>query len=125
MWLFLPFGFLSVVAHQPASRPSGKLLVRARRRDHLERFVELASPDKRPKIECTPERDYPYRVLLGPADVQRGVIAAIAGITYPNFKNRAHRLDEEGSYTRALHAVWSTMLTIEDPEARPARDRAV
>ncbi len=59
MWVFLPEGFVSIVADR--SDPSGgRLLVRARRREHLEAF--LGGPEER--IEENPSADYRWRAWV-------------------------------------------------------------
>jgi hypothetical protein len=113
MWLFLPFGFFSVVAHR--TRPE-RVLVRARRREHL---TELGQRGVAGVIQETSYADYPFRI-----EADREAVAAFAArhvleMGYDNFKAEAGRKAGRGRerYVPALHDVWTTMRATEEPRA--------
>ena len=60
MWVFTKLGFISVVKH---AQKKGWLLVRARRRDHLQAILKSAGISL--MIKETPDADYRFRVELG------------------------------------------------------------
>ena len=114
MWLFLPFGFFSVVFKDcaPAS-----VLVRTRAREDLDRLIERLDVGGI-QIKHTPDADYPYR-----AEIPRRSLTLLFecfledDLTYDNFKDEVARV---GGPMRAmpLHDVWETMHAVEDYGAR-------
>lgn len=119
MWLFLPFGFFSVVA-DPAD--VDRVVVRARSQAHLVALlgyvtVKLGYSTLSWPITATPLHDYPYRVVLTRV-VLAEVMCAFVGdsLRYGNFKNEAHRVGILPG--AALHDVWATMRGVEDAAAR-------
>ena len=111
-WLFFPSSFVSVVGD---TTYPGRVLVRARVREHIEALAK-----KHPDIlgDVPIERrhgDYAWAVRV-PVEVagemaRREIIAASG---YPNFKNEAARLGRHGSpYVAALHRVWSVMVGLQ------------
>lgn len=115
MWLFTRYGFLSVVRDV---NNAGRVLIRARRRDHLERLCGRFGLTAA-KIQETPENDYPFRLFVGRA-VWIGVAWAMAeDIDYGNFKDEVQRSEGATEYERSLHSVWGTMHGIE--EERPVK----
>jgi hypothetical protein len=125
VWIFLPFGFFSIVRIRRRSSDD-ELCVRARRLRDLVRFREAL--DGSAQILRTPERDYPFRLFAPRVDVARAVgNFVLAELNYPNFKAAARsyradatgRLDDgEARTMNALHDVWSAMQRVEDPDAR-------
>lgn len=122
MWIFLPFGFFSVVGHRDID---GALMVRARVRDHL---VRLSAFARRHGVEIalsqvieTPNADYRWRVILTGEDFERVMVAALhatAGVD--NFKRAASReLGYRDSYVDALHSVWSRMFALQGGDQTP------
>ena len=113
MWIFTRYGFFSVAS---ASKPDGSrdretVMVRARRKDHLEslrdRFPALA--DK--KILTMPNADYRYRIIV-PKQAWVSVVAELAEEQdWSNFKNEvsSHQGKSGAAYVRALHDVWEIM----------------
>jgi hypothetical protein len=118
MWLFLPFGFYSIVQHR---LDSNVLLVRARARADLVALLEYVG--LRAPIQRTPEADYPYRVSL-PREELGQVLSDFAGyaLDYENFKAEVARV--QGTVrAHAYHRVWDALRVIEDSEARRPRPR--
>lgn len=109
MWIFMPDGALSVVAHR--HKPA-ILLVRSRERAILERLANdltaqpgVAGP---PPVLETPDADYAFRL-----EAHRGAFGAWIAreahrIDWDNFKARA---DVVGSrpYAGALHRIWRVL----------------
>lgn len=91
VWLCLNNAFVSIV--RDSAHP-GRLLVRARKGEHLKRLF----PDKTP--EMTPSRDYRFRVSVNKDVVASLIAAKVAAIDYGNFKNS---VKEPG-----LHDMYST-----------------
>lgn len=78
MWICGSDYFVSIVTDATDKRC---LLVRARRREHLEAF--LGDPGW---ITETPEADYPYRVTVVRADVIDAIASDLRNSRYQNFK---------------------------------------
>lgn len=78
MWICFNDGFVSAVADR---RRPGRLLVRARKREHLQKLFPWR------RIKATPKADYAYRVSVGRRAFARLVAKRIAGIDYSNFKD--------------------------------------
>jgi hypothetical protein len=125
MWIFSIYGFYSIAC---ASKPDGSLdretvMVRARRKDHLQnlqaRFPALACSE----IIFPPNRDYGYR-LIAPKSVWVAALQELAEEQeWSNFKNEvAKRQGQTGTaYTRALHMVWEIMYRLQEPEMHQGR----
>jgi hypothetical protein len=117
MWIFTRYGFYSVAC---ASTPDGSLdrgtvMVRGRRKDHLQnlrdRFPAIAAAE----IVTMADRDYRYRMIV-PKSVWVPILAELAEEQeWSNFKNDvATYLGTQGaSYTRALHEVWGIMYRLQ------------
>jgi hypothetical protein len=88
MWICLSDGFLSIV--EDTKKP-GNLLVRARKRKHLQNFAEC-------KIEETPERDYRWRTTLPKKIVAQLVAERLLSLDYSNFKSTVFDLDLHDMY---------------------------
>jgi hypothetical protein len=80
MWIFTSTGFISIVEDKDDSTV---VLVRARKREHLEAF--LSESDRKGILE-TPGADYPVRIFMDKEAFVRKVAAAASRIDYPNFK---------------------------------------
>jgi len=96
MWIFTNQGFISAVAHR--DKPD-YLLVRARRREHLEAIFPGY------EISQTEQADYRYRILVSREHFAQAVAEEARAIDYPNFKNSI--ADHE--YHDACSGVWSVM----------------
>ena len=120
MWLFTRYGFYSVACAQKkdGSLDPSTLMVRARRKRHLQalqqRFVQLASAE----IVVLRGRDYKYRLIVE-KDSWIKIVADLASEqTWSNFKNEAARFGGAGGtdYIHALHEVWTTMNDLQKTE---------
>lgn len=127
MWLFTRYGFFSIACARSAngSLDPHTLMVRGRRKAHLEnlqsRFKQIAAAE----IITLPDCDYRYRLIV-PKTVWSTVVAELAEEqTWSNFKNEAGRFQGAAGedYERALHIVWEVMDKIQKSESRPARIR--
>ena len=96
MWLFLPSGFLSIVADR--DNPQA-LLVRARMANHIHDLFPTA------KVLETPDADYGFRTNLNHKIVEQVVSDQVSAIDYPNFKNNV----SDPAYHAACLQVWSAM----------------
>lgn len=114
MWLFTRYGFFSVVLArklqngQVTTVPDPeRVMIRARRRNHLEmllkRFPDLGDPE----ILETCGTDYRYRAVV-PHDAFSDVAKTIAAeIDYTNFKSEcAEAMPDDQAYLNTLHAIW-------------------
>lgn len=120
MWMMTKYGFFSVVEFRGEPH---NLLIRARRRDHLEaikkRFAQQLTGYE---ILQTSEADYPCRMKV-PRRTWESIVCEIIAheIDYPDFKsavkNPGTRTYNPGlaSYLNFLHRVWSLGHGMEDP----------
>lgn len=102
MWLFAEAsGFVSAVVHR--DDPS-LLMIRARNRDHLERWFPAAD------IQHTPAADYAYRVTVPRESFAQLVADQVRGMKAENFKHESgEHFGHDSPYLHALHDVWATM----------------
>lgn len=84
MWIFTPYGFVSVVEDD-----DGDLVVRARRREHLERLFPNET------IVTTRRSDYKYRVFVDRYQLAKTVAGWVTSIDYDNFKAETGRVNHE------------------------------
>ncbi|HEY7210512.1 MAG TPA: hypothetical protein VH477_09595 [Bryobacteraceae bacterium] len=113
MWLFTRYGFFSIVSDWTEA---GRLLIRARRKKHLQalqtRFPELSSLE----ISRTDDRDYRYRFVIA-KDRWVPILSELAREqTWTNFKDEVGRFQQkDGSdYTHVLNQVWNLMKKFQD-----------
>lgn len=103
MWLFLPTGFVSIVANK--HDPDGpELLVRARCEAHLRAFV---GPDHPFTLQDGGGSDYRWRTWMTRQAVEERIADHVRSMTYGNFKNSIPC--EEGAYHDACMDVWGAM----------------
>lgn len=107
MWVFLPFGYFSVVQ----KHGDDDLTVRSRVRADLD---ELRA--RCPGLGETVEgggTDYPYRAKVSHADLASAMAEITSSIAYDNFKNQ---VADVAGYDRAsaYGSVWSTLYGLED-----------
>lgn len=96
MWVFLNDAMLSTVAH--LDKPD-MLLVRARRREDLERHFPEIAPIS------IPNSDYPWRIEV-PRKAFAQTLAKLAEtIDYGNFKDSVQEQDRHAAYLE----VWALM----------------
>lgn len=107
MWVFIPGGFVSIVAHR--DKP-GTVLVRARRRADLPRFFAAGGTKVKVAVQETPDADYPFRVEASRSRVSNLVMLHALAIDYDNFKGAPANKDR----AHALHAVWAAARELED-----------
>lgn len=103
MWIFLNDAFLSAVQHR--DKPDS-LLVRARRREDLERVFGSDAD-----ILALADADYPFRVTVPRADLAARLAQRAETIDYDNFKGSV----PEPSRHDAYMAVWSAMRRFQAP----------
>jgi hypothetical protein len=107
MWLFTQRGFFSLTR---SSDDPKKMQLRARSRTDLEEAMRTAAiPAKDWSIIATPIADYPYRIILTPAQAKKVTAALTAEIDYSNFKGRVQTIDTQRDKMPALHDIWQIM----------------
>jgi hypothetical protein len=112
MWLFLPFGFFSVVVN---GRNYKQLMVRARNRADLERL--LSRYPRKAEILHTPNADYPYRIVVPRGSFARFMAKEVETMQTDNFKSAAMKLG--GFSWELLHSIWDVLRAKhEDAQAR-------
>ena len=112
MWLFLPSGFYSVVAHRDSIDPTGRasrVIVRSRERAALEHFAATVAPEHLVAVFEDPRADYPFRAEV-PTEVWAVFVRdAAATITATNFKSAMQSRRGADAYVHALHRVWGVL----------------
>lgn len=119
MWIFTQDGFLSIVQD---TQHQGNLLVRARKRDDLRRFVQLAQANMQMKVPVleTPTHDYRFRITVPHVVAVYVIQELVVDIDYSNFKNRVHDVDPDPRRSIAYTRVWTEMVQFqEDTHAPP------
>lgn len=124
IWIFTKYGFYSVVCarqgngsrHQPAD--PDRLMVRARRREHLERLQSRFSDVLGPaEIKVYQGTDYPVRLFVEKAVWTQVSAELAAELDYDNFKAEVGESlkdqPDSGPYLDSLHRVWEVMVQIE------------
>lgn len=91
MWLCLNNSFVSIVEDRNDER---FFLVRGRRKKDVAAFLGRARGVKR-----TPNADYLYRARVPYEDVRDSLMRALAGVTYPNFKDSVKDPDLKRMYS--------------------------
>lgn len=104
MWIFLPFGFFSVVKDND---PSGRLAIRARVRADLDELRDRYLPKLSATIQ-TPHRDYQYRAYATHTAFATAIGRVIRDLDYSNYKEEVERV--QGSARHALYSrIWEVM----------------
>ena len=115
MWTATKYGFFSTVRLITDDEETEFVMIRARRREHLERLKErLPKKIGEAEILRQPSSDYLFRVIAPLASWASMSAHLAAEIDYPNFKNEASAefgFDDE--YLSALHRVWSVFQAME------------
>lgn len=107
MWLFLPFGFYSIV-----KKPGDTLLtIRARAKTDLDN-LRTHVPELGPIVVGTGS-DYPYRCQVDPVKLAIGLGNIIQMIDYDNFKH-AVAVRHDNNRARLYSRVWATLLDMEE-----------
>lgn len=102
MWVFIPGAFVSIVAHREDRET---LIVRARRREDLDKFFGVLGVGlgwEVPEIFETSRADYPFRVYAPRDRVVEAMELHTAQIAYDNFKAAPANAKRQGM----LHRVW-------------------
>ncbi len=113
MWCAARYGSYSVACAQrkDGSLDSDTLMVRARLREHLSRLQKrLPSLAAFPML-ATPERDYPYRIIV-PKALWATLLSDLAlEQSWSNFKSEVAAFQGESGeeYIHALHDLWARM----------------
>jgi hypothetical protein len=119
MWVFLPWGYFSIVAHRDHS---ADVLVRARNRADLHAFRTFLldaneAVGRHKDIKHTPHADYPFRLTAPRKQVAKLLASFVAeDLDYDNFKNRVAENDPGRAHL--YHEVWATTRKI-DPRELP------
>ena len=111
MWIFLPDGFLSIVADH-SDPVHGPLLVRARVAGHIEAVFPEA------EVRVTPAGDYLYRATVHRHRVAEVIAARALRMEHTNFKAAVDDL----AYHDACLEVWLAMNALQRKMAQRARD---
>ena len=97
MWIYLPDGFLSIVADN--RRPAGdQLLVRSRKRRHISAHFPHA------EIIEGGGTDYGFRAWVPREQVKALMINQVDGLNYGNFKDT---ITDDGYHDAALESWWA------------------
>lgn len=111
MWVFALTGFYSVVLNH--DDPSS-VMVRGRVEKDLERLQHIMSDLglERGPISRSPDRDYPYRLVMPKSEWADAVYTLAKDIDYNNYKNQVRATD--GHERAALYSrIWGIMLDAE------------
>lgn len=120
MWLQTVFGALSIncADTEPGSGvlDPDTLMVRARRREHLELLRGAVPALAEFAIVETPRGDYRWRIIAPKAVVAQVVAELVLRVDYPNFKSAcAQRSADLGAgYSAALHTTWAAFMRLQD-----------
>jgi hypothetical protein len=120
VWIFLPFGYFSIVAHRDNAND---VLVRARNRSDLDAFRKFLldaneAVGRHKNLKATPHADYPFRLVAPRKQVAKLLEHFVnEDLDYDNFKNRV--AENDPMRARLYHEVWASTRKI-DPRATPA-----
>lgn len=121
MWVFTPFGFVSVVAHRDRE---GFLVVRGRVEADVRAFRDRVSHRLHQKDECsdvvsTPGADYPFRFECSRRMLSWALAQFVEeDLDYDNFKNEVARVQGRAR-AHAYCDVWGVMRELEAPRPTP------
>lgn len=120
MWVFHPaLGHFSVVVptnQTTGAREQDRLMVRSRRKEHLE-LLRAAHPIlSKTKILRSARGDYMWRVVIPRADFVQVMREMVEQITYTNVKScaGAHSDKVGADYVHALHACHTLFAKLQD-----------
>jgi hypothetical protein len=122
MWIFTKYGFFSVVCGRQrfgmsAEPDPNTVMVRARRRTHLENLKERF-PDElgAATIHQSQDTDYRYRIVVPKTTFVQVLDSLGQEMTYTNFKSEVGMNSGDPDYLAALHEVWETMYGLQTKE---------
>lgn len=125
MWIFTRYGFYSVArataeANSDASADPNPVMVRARRKAHLENLQKRFKVLSGCQVLEWPDRDYRFRIIVG-KETWATVIAELAREqTWSNFKDQvASSLSCDLEYLHSLHEVGSVMRNLQEGSLAP------
>jgi hypothetical protein len=105
MWIMTTDGFFSINRTRTYNT-AGTVMVRARRRADLVRFIATAGCSD-VQIIGTPAADYPWRIVI-PNSIMRRYLSARVVAAVENFKDSVHDArPEDHTYHSFLKEVWS------------------
>lgn len=126
-WIIDPrVGLVSaVVGDDPKTgKPSSTtIMLRARRRQHLENLRRLCPALAGTRITKARDLDYPVRIVVG-REVFVQVMAELASsLSYRNVKVEASRNEADlgSDFVTAMHTVHATLARIKDEPSPPSR----
>jgi hypothetical protein len=112
MWVFTTDGFFSTVRSREFT---DRVVVRSRKRDHLERLCTFLGWDADHFILETPDADYRWRMTVLKHIWSWYLAVYVARhLKYTNFKDAAEKVEADGRYSSALHDVWTTMNKLQE-----------
>jgi len=108
MWIMTTYGFFSVTQSQD---DHNVLMVRARRREHIDKLQHAFKVLKGLKVVDWPNRDYRFRLFVDRADWKKVMVGLIDDTDFSNFKSEVKLRNgkSEDQYAHALSKVWGTM----------------
>jgi hypothetical protein len=121
MWIFTIYGFYSIAcADKPGTKEIDRdtVMVRARRKEHLQNLQKRFPPLGSSEILSPPNRDYGYRLIV-PKSVWVAALQELAEEQeWSNFKSEVvKRQGHDGTaYTSALHKVWEIMYRLQESD---------
>lgn len=126
MWICSTDGYFSIVCGRKGKKHNGPinqdvLIVRARMKQHLENLRNRL--EGLPKVKTTPDRDYPYRIVVSRNIGLKIVLTLFESLTYPNFKDAVKNRHGLGPYESFLYDVWSQSLDMSEGMGLYARTR--
>lgn len=116
MWIFTIDGFFSAV-QKPNDRNTGRIQVRSRNREDLERFRTRMNLQDR--ILSTPAGDYPFRIITSKATWGRYLDRMARLMDYSNFKAECDRMGLRRGWV--YNRIWDILQDLEDPRPRTGR----
>jgi hypothetical protein len=123
MWLCTTRGFFSVVCgkYRKGAIDLDTIVVRARRREHLEALLEIWPEDRGtwPPILTKQGTDYPCRIVVQRTTWEILAATLAEEIDYTNFKAAAEAELGDDLYTQFLAKTWSAGWWIMEPETVP------
>ena len=120
MWLMTTIGMFSAVCPRMeegrgSQVETGKIMVRARVRGHIEALQERFGTLGDAELIETPHADYRFRIIVDKTAWTEAVGQMITEQDYTNFKNAADSLQGRRgtAYIHALHRVWDVMYELQ------------
>ena len=104
MWLMTKHGFYSIV-----QKKQGEFHVRARVRKDLENLQERVPLAGR-EIQASKETDYPYRLIVGQAEVLKALRFLGETLDYSNFKDTVADTPDQAAKHDLYAQLWGMAL---------------